>query len=134
MANSNKSNMNALFEEIMQAMSECMNEVESLTYLDTLNNMSDAYANKNENKQYQNTYQMLNSPRTTNVMKVGNTVSATIYLDQSYNYNTGTYSTPKVFDEAEKGGSGIKLKSGFWDKTLNNIPRNMQKSFSKRFK
>lgn len=126
--------MDALFREITQAMSECMNEVESLTYLDALNNMSDAYANKQKNVQYKNTYQMLNSPRTTNVMQIGDTVSAKVYLDQSYNYNTGTYSTPKVFSEAESGGSGIKLQSGFWQKTLDKIPINMQKAFSKKFK
>ena len=78
---------------------------------------------------------MKNSARTTGVVGGGDSVSATVYLDQGYNYNTGTYSTPHVFSEAESGGSGIVLTSGYvQSKKLNNtLNRHLQKDLNNNF-
>ena len=122
-----------LFNQIKREIFNAVNEAESKSYLDANRNLTASYSAASP-VQYERTNQLLNSARTTGAIEVGNTVVAKIYLDQGYNYNTGTYSTPKVFSEAESGGSGIVLGSGFWEKTENMIGIHFNEALSKRFK
>lgn len=100
--------MQSLFNKIRREIQSAMNEAESKSFLTAMDEINTSYSS-GEPKVYERTGQMKNSVRTTGVMSSGNEVVAKIYLDQQYNYNTGTYSTPKVFSEAESGGSGIVL-------------------------
>ena len=130
---SNAGALKALTNQIISAATDAMSEAESKTFLDALSNLSDAYSG-GDPEVYQRTYQYKNSPRTTGVDQKCNVIEAKVYLDQNYNYDTGTYSTPRVFTEAESGGSGIKLTPGSWGKTENKIPETMASAFGKRFR
>jgi hypothetical protein len=127
------SQIESLFNQIKQEMISAVSEAESKTYLDALRNVSNSY-NTEQPELYERTYQLKNSPRNTGLSESGNTIIAKVYLDQMYNYDTGTYSTPKVFSEAENGGSGIKLTPGFWKMTEKNAEDNLRSAMSKRFK
>lgn len=130
---SNTGALKALTNQISSAVTDAISEAESKTFLDALSNLSEACAG-GDPEVYQRTYQYKNSPRTTGVDQKGNVIEAKVYLDQNYNYDTGTYPTPKVFTEAESGGSGIKLTPGSWTKTENKIPETMASAFGKRFR
>lgn len=124
--------MKFLFDKIRREMESAVSEAESEAFLTALNEVNSSYSG-GEPKVYKRTGQLKNSPRTTGVVVSGNTVIAKVYLDQQYNYNTGTYATPKVFSEAESGGSGIVLTPGFWKRTEAKIPMYLSKALSKRF-
>lgn len=52
----------------------------------------------------------------------------TIYMDDSVQYQTGTYSTIKVFQEAEVHGSRIIGNPFFWENTMQEIENNVMPS------
>ena len=54
-------------------------------------------------KVYQRTGQLGNSPATSGVSGGGSSISTEIYLDDSYSYTTGTWSTNQVLNAAEYG-------------------------------
>lgn len=124
--------MKFLFDKMFQEIISSVSETESQTFLTAVNELNTSHSGR-EPKVYKRTGQLKNSPRTTGVIVSGNTVIAKIYLDQQYNYDTGTYSTPKVFSEAEAGGSGIVVTPGFWKRTESKVPIYLSKAFSKRF-
>lgn len=118
--------------ECQKKMFNTMNEAESKTYLDANENMTDSYNTVNP-EEYKRSYQLQNSVRTTNVQGGGNHLHAEVYLDPTYEYNTGTYTAAKVMSEAEFGGSGILLHPGFWERTEEDAKRNVDEAFSKEF-
>ena len=119
----------ALKAHLQSEMQSAMDETESLSYLDTLKNTSNY--RQVEPEVYKVTYQLENSAKTTGVLGSGNSLSAQIYLDMGFNYNTGTWSTPKVFSTAEAGG--LINPGGFWEKTEQDIQKNLDSAFGKRF-
>lgn len=125
--------MAGLWRQIQNEMRDAVSEAESKTFLTANQELTASYA-CGEPTKYKRTYQMKNSARTTGVVGGGDSVSATVYLDQGYNYNTGTYSTPHVFSEAESGGSGIVLTPGFWQRTEQKAQLYAIQAFAKRFK
>lgn len=130
--------MAGLWRQIQNEMRDAVSEAESKTFLTANQELTASYAGGEpippEQGGYVRTYQMKNSARTTGVVGGGDSVSATVYLDHGYNYNTGTYSTPHVFSEAESGGSGIVLTSGFWQRTEQKAQQYAEQAFAKRFK
>lgn len=118
--------------ECQRKMERAMNEAESKTFLDALDNLSDFYSGGTPSY-YKRTGALGNSPKTTGVTGGGNHLHAEIYLDPMYEYNTGTYTAAKVMAEAEVGGSGIVGKSGFWQKTEEEALRNVESAFGKEF-
>ena len=123
----------AELEKACQAkMMKAMSQAESKTYLNANENLSEAY-NTPYPSIYKRTYQLQNSVRTTDVQGGGNHLHAEVYLDPMYDYDTGTYTAAKVMAEAEVGGSGILLKSGFWERTKEDAQRNIDESFGKEF-
>lgn len=125
--------MAGLWRQIQNEMFNAVSEAESKTFLTANQELTASYAG-GEPKEYKRTNQMKNSTMTTGVIDSGDSVSAIIYLDQGYNYDTGTYSTPHVFSEAESGGSGIVLTSGFWQRTEQKAQQYAEQAFAKRFK
>lgn len=82
-------------------------------------------------KQYVRTGNLGSSPRTTSVSGGGDTYSFEVYLDTSNPYNTGTWSTPQVFNAAnneELVGSGR-----FWEQTVNDTRNDVLKIFHSFF-
>lgn len=123
----------AELEKACQAkMRKAMSQAESKTYLNANENLTEAY-NTPDPSVYKRTYQLQNSVRTTDVQGNGNHLHAEVYLDPMYDYNTGTYTASKVMSEAEVGGSGILLKSRFWERTKEDAQRNIDESFGKEF-
>lgn len=58
-----------------------------------------------------------------------------IYMDTSVPYTTGTYTTQKVYEEAEKHGSGILGVPHFWENTMTEIHDTViPNAFGKYFK
>lgn len=125
--------MAGLWRQIQNEMRDAVSEAESKTFLTANQELTASYAGGNP-KEYERTNQLKNSTRTTGVIDSGDSVSAIVYLDQGYSYNTGTYSTPHVFSEAESGGSGIVLTSGFWQRTEQKAQQYAEQAFAKRFK
>lgn len=125
--------MAGLWRQIQNEMRDAVSEAESKTFLTANQELTASYTG-GKPKEYERTNQMKNSTRTTGVIDSGDSVSAIVYLDQGYNYDTGTYSTPHVFSEAEFGGSGIVLTSGFWQRTEQKAQQYAEQAFAKRFK
>lgn len=123
----------AELEKACQAkMAKAMSQAESKTYLNANENLTESY-NTPYPQVYDRTYQLQNSAKTTDVQGSGNHLHAEIYLDPTYEYDTGTYTAAKVMAEAEVGGSGILLKSGFWERTKEDAQRNVDEAFGKEF-
>lgn len=121
------------FEHACQEkMRKAISQAESKTYLNANENLTESY-NTLKPQVYDRTYQLQNSVKTTDVQGGGNNLHAEIYLDPTYEYDTGTYTAAKVMSEAEFGGSGILLKSGFWDRTEEDAKRNIDEAFGKEF-
>lgn len=127
--------MAGLLAKIQNEMKAAVSEAATKTFEAAQTELNASYAGGQPKKGgYQRTDQMRNSPRTTGVTGGGNSVSAKVYLDQGYSYNTGSYSTPHVFTEAESGGSGIVMTPGFWQRTEQKAQQYVEEAFSKRFK
>lgn len=92
----------ALEAALQAELESAMNETESLCYLDAVKNTSDY--RQVQPKVYEVTGQLENSGRSTGVVGGGNSYSFDIYDDMMFDYDTGTWSTPKVFTVAEAGG------------------------------
>lgn len=60
----------------------------------------------------------------------GHTVHGSFRMNSNYAYDSGTYSALKVFQEAETGGSGIVMASGWWQRTMDET----KKIFERRMK
>lgn len=130
----NSGQLQVLFDQIRKEMVGAVNEASIVSFEDAKSNLSESYNNGEKPEVYKRTYKMQNSPRMNGAISSGNTVVAKVYLDQSYSYDTGSYDTPTVFDQAENGGSGIKLTPGFWKKTESKVQKNLDDAMSKRFK
>ncbi len=115
-----------------EKMRKAMSQAESKTYLNANENLTESY-NTPTPQVYNRTYQLRNSVRTTDVQGSGNNLHAEIYLDPTYEYDTGTYTAAKVMTEAEVGGSGILLQSGFWERTEEDAKRNIDEAFGQEF-
>lgn len=74
-----------------------------------------------QGKEYKRTGHLGNSANLGYFTPITNGASATISVDTSPFYTTGTYSTPKVFEEAEIHGSGILGVPHFWMDTMTDI-------------
>ena len=120
-------------DEILSDVLAAATEWESESYFSARKNLLYFYDTEPPHI-YRRTGQLGNSPRTTGLTGGNGNYSADIYLDQGYEYSTGTYSTPKVFDEAEAGGSGIIGNSGFWQKTESDIAEAEFRIFSRFIK
>lgn len=126
-------NMESLVAALKEEARQAMSDAESELYLTGLKNNSDFYAGTNP-KEYDRTFKLMNALKTTGVQESGSHWEAEIYEDMAYNYATGSYSTPKVFSEAEEGGSGILGKPHFWKRTEDSAEPILNKHIKKHFK
>ena len=55
--------------------------------------------------------------------KDGNTSEFEVYLDESHNYTTGTFTMGQVLDVAENHNAGILGKPHFWEASEKEIER-----------
>lgn len=61
----------------------------------------------------------------------GNTMHGELRLDTSYRYNPSGRDTNTIYGYAENGG--LLGNGGFWEKTKDDIQRNIDESFGKEF-
>lgn len=122
----------ALEAEIRAKMMDAMEETKSKSYFDGQKHLDEFYGQGNP-VMYERTGTLDGSIRSEGVNASGNSVSADIYLDEGISYSTGTYDGATVISEANYGGSGILGKSGFWDRTEDDIRENLDEAFGKRF-
>lgn len=88
-----------------------------------------------EPKKYKRTGHLGDSGMIGNYVQTSNGAIGAFYIDDSDFYTTGTYSTPKVFQEAETHGSGIIGNPHFWWDTMMDIEYEIiPNSFGKYFK
>lgn len=60
-----------------------------------------------------------------------NTANGTISLDTSYRYNPSGRDTNTIYGYAENGG--LLGNGGFWEKTKEDVEKNIRDSYGKRF-
>lgn len=125
-------NSEALLAAIRKEMQDAMNEVESKGYLAAVKNAGEFYSQGHPSS-YKRTHSYGNSPKSTGVLGAGDHLEAEIYLDMNFNYTTGSWYTPKVFDAIEFGGGGILGKTGRWQQTEEDVERIINEAFAKRF-
>lgn len=123
------SSWGALESALQAELESAMGQTESLCYLDAVQNTSDY--RQVQPKVYVVTGQLENSARSTGVSGGGNRYTFDIYDDMAFNYDTGTWSTPKVFNVAEAGG--LINPGGFWAKTEEDIQKNIDAVFGAHF-
>ena len=80
---------------------------------------------------YKRTGQLGNSPEG-EVFVNGDSVSGEIRLNTSKQYNSAGRDTQTIYGYAENGG--LLGNGGFWDRTKEDVQKNIQEVFSKRFK
>lgn len=125
--------MAGLLAKIQNEMKAAVSEAATKTFEAAQTELNASYTG-GQPVQYNRTGQLQSSVTTTGVVGGGNEVSATIYLNDGYSYNTGTYSASQVMSEAEHGGSGIVLTPGFWQRTEQKAQQYVKEAFLKRFK
>lgn len=125
-------NWNDLKRTLQKEVKDALYEVTEKSYQDARNNTKGFYSGGTPGI-YERTGKFGDSPAAKFPVGTGDEVSSEIYLDDNYEYDTGTYSARTVFEQAEVGGSGIKGLSGTWERTLEDIEDNIQKIFGKRF-
>lgn len=96
----------ALEAALQAELESAMNETESLCYLDAVKNTSDY--RQVQPKVYEVTGQLENSGRSTGVVGGGNSYSFDIYDDMMFDYDTGTWSTPKVLSNTVVNSDFLK--------------------------
>lgn len=126
--------MAGLWRQIQNEIRDAVSEAESKTFAAATVELYKSYADSGKPKVYDRQEYLLHSPRKTGIIGGGNEISATVYLNDGYSYSTGTYSANKVMHEAESGGSGIILTSGFWQRTEQKAQQYAEQAFAKRFK
>ena len=125
-------NSEALLAAIRKEMQSAMDEVESKGYLAAVKNAGDFYSQGHPNR-YKRTPSYGNSAKSTGVIGSGDHLETEIYLDTGFNYSTGSWSTPKIFDAIEFGDGGVLGKTGRWQQTEEDVERIINEAFVKRF-
>lgn len=125
-------NMASLVNALQAEMREAMEEVTEKSLKDADNEMQ-VFDDGGTPDRYDRVYNYENSPDTHGVSGSGNVVDSDIYLNDGYDYNTGTFSTPEVFKAAESGSYGIVGTPGTWARIEEDIQQNIDNSFGKRF-
>lgn len=78
---------------------------------------------------YKRTGALGESPDTTGVFINGSLVSTEIFLDDTYSYDTGTWTAPQVIKAAETGYGNLVGSPGFWQRTVDDMPKIIADAF-----
>lgn len=80
---------------------------------------------------YNRTGKLGKTPDTSGVTGQGNHYSTDVFLNDDYVYSTGTWTTTQVLNAAETGEGNLVGSSGFWKRTLEDIPKIIGTSMNK---
>lgn len=126
-------NWSSLKKAIQNEVRSALIEATEKTYEDAKINAEGFYTGGTPNI-YQRTGQFGDSPKMKYESLSGDSMSSIVYLNDEYDYDTGTYSAHEVFEQAEIGGSGIVGLAGTWERTLEDAEENIKVAFGKQFK
>lgn len=73
-------------------------------------------------KIYKHTYELLKSPKTTDVSGGKKNLNFVAYMDENISYDTGSYSGSQVISATEIGHSNTIGNHGYFQRTENAIP------------
>lgn len=114
----------ALQQEVRSAMEEAVDN----SFVDAHTNV-DQYYNSTPGR-YTRTGQLAESPEAS-LSGSGDNYHGEISLDTGFRYNPSGRDTMTIYDYAESGG--LRGNGGFWEKTKQDVEKNIQESFGKRF-
>lgn len=110
----------SLEKDIISKVQSCAKEAQDAS-LYRLSEYLDRFYNTPEPKQYIRTGHLGSSASADFFTTTHNGGYGNIYMDESIDYETGTYDTPTVFMESEIHGSKIKGNPWFWRDTMDDI-------------
>lgn len=119
----------ALKSALQKEMESAMEETVDKSFIDAQENVSEFYNSPGGN--YQRTGQLRNSPDSV-VYVDGDNVTGEISLNTAIQYNPSGRDTLTIYNYAESGG--LLGNGGFWEKTVDDVSKNIKDVFSKRFK
>lgn len=114
----------ALQQEVRSAMEETVDN----SFIDAHTNV-DQYYNSTPGR-YTRTGQLAESPEAS-LSGNGDNYHGEISLDTGFRYNPSGRDTMTIYEYAESGG--LRGNGGFWEKTKQDVEKNIQESFGKRF-
>ena len=120
--------MSALKAALQKEMYAATQEATEKSFQDLQTNVQLFY--DSTEGRYQRTGQLGNSPATSGVSGGGSSISTEIYLDDSYSYTTGTWSTNQVLNAAEYGTANLVGSPGFWAKTVEEMSDIIENAFT----
>ena len=141
MAANNMSQLNAM---LMKELRKAMNVASEKMLADMYDETGKFYT-KGKPKSYERTGALGDTPRTTALTSVGNSVSFEAYLDLNHQYTTGSY--PSMEQVLKLANSGIPFtskngyparptlgKKGFWEASEKKMERTLNQTMRKFFK
>lgn len=114
--------------ECQKKMQRAMNETINKSFQDLHENVDNFY-NSHEGD-YKRTGQLAESPEQ-ELSGGGNKMHGELRLDTSYRYNPSGRDTNTIYGYAESGG--LLGNGGFWQRTQDDIQRNIDEAFGKEF-
>lgn len=131
---------------IVQEMQEAMQATQTKIKADMLKE-TQAFYSQGSPKLYTRTGQLGSSPRTTPVVMGGNSASFEAYLQEGNWYGadnpnpaftsigwSSKFTPLEVLTAAEAGTAHIKGKSGFWERSLQHMEKDINTVFGRYFK
>lgn len=123
--------MSALKRALRKEMFAALNETVETSYQDLKTNVNHFY--DSEEGRYERTNQLMNAPQAKEISCSGDSASGEICIDtDSPNYNPAGRSVQTIYNYAES--DGLRGNGFFWQRTEDDIQKNIEKSFGKRFK
>lgn len=122
------SSWSALKAAIQQKVKSAMEDAVDNSFIDAHMNV-DQYYNSTPGR-YTRTGQLAESPEAS-LSGNGDNYHGEISLDTGFRYNPSGRDTMTIYDYAESGG--LRGNGGFWEKTKQDVEKNIQESFGKRF-
>lgn len=122
------SSWSALKAALQQKVKSAMEDAVDNSFIDAHMNV-DQYYNSTPGR-YTRTGQLAESPEAS-LSGNGDNYHGEISLDTGFRYNPSGRDTMTIYDYAESGG--LRGNGGFWEKTKQDVEKNIQESFGKRF-
>lgn len=126
-------NMKELEKMLMNEIAQGVEAASQKSFQELEDNLARFYT-KGRPIFYERTGKLGMAGRTDNVAQKGNVAEARVYIDDTYQYTTGTHDTPHIIRDAEKGSAGILGQGHFWADTEKNIQKHLDDEMKKRFK
>lgn len=119
---------NALKKAIQKEVQDAMNEVVITSFVNAHSNVDQFYSSPEG--RYKRTGQLAESPEMS-LSGGGDSYHGEINLDTGFRYNPSCRDTQTIYGYAEEGG--LLGNGGFWEQTEQDVEKNINEAFGKRF-